>query len=73
MKAERVAKGVIVEYLSDSFLGCAKPESTAYEIFKSLDTIYERKSLATQLALRKRLLSIKLQADSSWSKIGRNG
>ena len=68
MKAESTAKTLIIDYLSDSLLGVIGGNLSAREIFKNLDSIYERKSLATQLAVRKKLLNLKLHGDMAMTK-----
>lgn len=64
-KKNLIAKSTIVEFLSDGYLNFAQDATTAKSIIDNLDTIYERRSLATQLALRKQLLNLKLQPDVS--------
>lgn len=61
-KSERIARDVIVEHLSDS-IKCAQKNNSAREIFKQLDSIYERKSLAAQLAIEKKLLNFQYNED----------
>lgn len=62
-KAERVAKCTIVEYLGDTHLKYDKPGSTAKQIMQQLDNVYERKSSATELAVRNRLHRLKMKSD----------
>ena len=68
-KQERIAKGIIIEHLSDSMIGFATEEDTSRNILQKLDAIYERKSLATQLiAVEKKLLSFKFKGDTALTK-----
>lgn len=68
-KMERTATSIIVENLSDTMLGIVTGEElTAREILQKLDKIYERKSLATQLAVQKKLLSLKFKEDIALMK-----
>lgn len=53
IKSERIAKSMPVEHLAELISQICK-KSTAKEILQNLDTIFECKSTATQLALRKK-------------------
>ena len=67
-RLERLAKSTIIEYLSDTMIGIVTEEATARNIIEKLDSIYERKSLATQLAVQKKLLSLKYKSDVPLTK-----
>lgn len=56
---DSIVCGIIFEYLSDTLLNSIKDQQHGYNIITKLDSIYERKSLATQLTLRKKLLTLK--------------
>lgn len=58
------AKGVIIDYLSDSFIRFAtEPNISAKKIFENLDNIYERKSIASEIVARRKLSLFKLEGD----------
>ncbi|CAH0380794.1 unnamed protein product [Bemisia tabaci] len=62
------AKNVILEYLADSHIHFVSNEKSARDIFLSLDAIYERKSLAAQISIKKKLLALKFQGQSDLMK-----
>ena len=64
-RAERIAKGTIIEYLFDSFISFASSDSTVKDIFDKLDSLYERKSVPTKIALKDKLSSFKMKSDAS--------
>lgn len=63
---ERKARGLIVDYLGDSLLDYVKnPKTTAKEILTTLDAIYQRKSIAAQIDIRRKLALLKFKEDVS--------
>lgn len=52
-------KSILVSWIADSQLEYVKEKTTAKEMYETLVGIFERQSIASQLILRKRLLTIK--------------
>ncbi|CAH0382507.1 unnamed protein product [Bemisia tabaci] len=63
-----LAKAIVLENLADSHLHFATPERTAREVIKSLDDLFERKSIAAQIAVKKRLFALKFDSDTALMK-----
>lgn len=64
-KNDKKCKSIIIACLSDSYLEYVKDKDTAYDMWKSLATQFERKSMTNQLYLRRKLLSTKLLDNES--------
>lgn len=58
VKREKKCKSVFVKYIADSQLEYMKDELMAKDIYDALKKIFERKSIAGQLWLRKKLLTL---------------
>lgn len=58
-KADKKCKSQIVQRIVDSHLECVKDKDTAFEIWKTLQDTFERKDMASQLLIRKALLSMR--------------
>lgn len=65
LSKDALAYSLICEYLSDALLSVVKTEKYSNHILAKLDSVYERKSLATQLSARKKLFSLKLQPNQT--------
>jgi len=59
IKEEKQCKALLIKHIADSQLECIKDKITAKEIYDTLESIYERKSVAGQLLLRKKLITMK--------------
>ena len=59
VKKEKKCKSLIIHRIADSHLEYVKDQKTAKEIFDSLVGTFERKSIASQLFLRKSILTLK--------------
>lgn len=58
-KEEKACKNIIVQSVHDCQLENIKGKSSAKEMIETLASIYERKSIASQLLLRRQLLTMK--------------
>lgn len=52
---------MIIQCIANSHLQYVKDKATAYQMWQSLGSVFQRKGIASQLYLRKKLLSLKLQ------------
>jgi hypothetical protein len=58
-KNDKKCKSQIIQRIADSHLEYVKDAETAYEMWSTLQTTFERKSMASQVLLRKKLLTMK--------------
>lgn len=58
------ARSTIVKCLTDKHIEYVKDAKTAYEMMKSLESIFERKSMLSKLYVRRQLLQLKCKDDS---------
>lgn len=58
-RRDQKCKSQIIQRIADSHLEYAKDKATAYVIWQSLENAFQRKGIASQLLLRKALLTMK--------------
>lgn len=61
-KRDRKCKSQIIQRISDNYLEYAKDKATAYNLWTTLKEVFERKDIASQLLIRKSLLTMKFNA-----------
>lgn len=66
-KKDKKCKSIIISCIADSYLEIVKEKECSYEIWQALTKQFERKSIASQLYLRRKLLSMKLSEQESLS------
>lgn len=62
LKMDRKCKNIIVQCIANSHLEYIKDKKTAFQMWESLKKVFERKGLAGQLYLRKKLLTMKFES-----------
>lgn len=60
-KKDTKCKSQIIQRIADSHLEYAKDKSTAFDIWTKLKNVFERRGVASQLLLRKKLLLMKFK------------
>ncbi|KAF2895226.1 hypothetical protein ILUMI_10949 [Ignelater luminosus] len=61
-KKDRKCKSQIIQRMGDSHLEYAKDKGNSYELWSSLCNVFERKGIASQLLIRKSLLTMKFDS-----------
>lgn len=56
---EKKCRSIIIQYIADNQLEHVKDKKHAKDVFDTLKSVYERKSVASQLFLRKKLITMK--------------
>lgn len=64
-KNDRKCKSLIVQRIANSHLEYIKDEETAYGIWNILKNTFERKGIASQLRIRKKLLTMKFDTSET--------
>lgn len=62
IKADKKCKAILVQCISNSQLQHIKDKKTSYQIWQALEAVFQRKGIASQLYLRRKLLAMKLKA-----------
>ncbi|KAF2902636.1 hypothetical protein ILUMI_03551 [Ignelater luminosus] len=67
-KKDRKCKSQIIQRMGDSHLEYAKDKENSYELWSSLCNVFERKGIASQLLIRKLLLTMKFDStNDTWA------
>lgn len=67
-KNDKKCKSLIVRRIADSHLEYIKEKTTSREIINALESTFERKSIASQLYLRRRILTLKCAENEDLEK-----
>lgn len=65
LKLDRKCKSIIVQCVANSHLEYIKDKTTAFQMWEALKAVFQRKGVAGQLYLRKKLLTMKLESGNS--------
>lgn len=67
-KQEKKCKAIIINHISDEQLEYIKDQKSAKGIIDTLKSVFERKTISSQLFIRKRLLTLKYQEDNDMNQ-----
>ena len=61
VKKDKKAMSLIVQCLADSQMELVMNKKNAFDMWRSLGTVYEKKGLSGQLGLKKKLMTLKMK------------